>query len=137
MTKRYDPRRAKAHLTYTAGELCIVFGVGIGSIRKWHKDGLAPIDRARPFLYAGSEVASFLAARNKPREPMSPGHIYCVACKAPVFPADGVVDIVARTPTSKDIRGSCPTCGRRIFRRVRISELAAKLGNLRVRNEDV
>lgn len=136
MTRRYDPRRSKPHLTYTAQELTELFDVGIGTVRKWQKNGLTPIDRIRPYLFPGSDVASFLAARNKPREPMLPGQIYCVACKRPIQPVDGEVEMVARTLTSKDIRGTCPHCGRKVFRRVRVSELNEKLGDLRIKDED-
>lgn len=136
MTRRYDPRRAKPYLTYTAQELADLYGVVIGTVRQWHKDGLTTIDRARPYLYAGSEVAGFLAARNKPRQPMEPGQIHCVACKRAVRPLNGEVETVDRTPTSLDLRGVCPTCGCKIFRRVRIGEMSEKLGDLRVRNED-
>lgn len=136
MTRRHDVRRVKRHLNYTACELAQLLRVTLTTISHWRREGLTSIDLHRPYLYNGVTVAEFLARRNKPRQPMGSGEIYCVACKRACTPAGGVADIVARGLTTVDLVGTCPGCGRSVFRRVRGSELVQKAGHLRLRYED-
>jgi hypothetical protein len=136
MSRRHDIRRVKLHLCYSAQELAELFRINIHTVRRWTRDGLQPIDRSYPYLYAGAVVAEFVRRRNKPRQPTGPGQIYCVACKSAITPAGGVVDLVPRSFTTADFVGTCPRCGRRAYQRVRLSEVDAKAGRLRVRYED-
>jgi hypothetical protein len=136
VSRRYDIRKVKLHHCYTTLEITQVFGVSISTVSKWTTDGLYPIDRGRPYLYLGAAIAAFLKARAKPRHPSGPGEMFCVACKSTISPAGMVADLIARTPTTGDLVGECPHCGRRAHRRVRLSEVAAKAGKLRVRHED-
>ncbi|MXP44840.1 helix-turn-helix domain-containing protein [Allopontixanthobacter sediminis] len=135
MTRRYDPRRALPHLSYTREQLAGTFKVTLTTIWSWTKKGLHPIDRKRPYLFAGGDVRKFLQAHNKPRQPTGPGQIYCVACKQVTQPAGKVVDFIALSPTNGDLVGRCPNCSRRIFQRVRTADIATKAGSLTVRYE--
>ena len=137
MARRYDPRRAKAHLTYDAAEAAETFEVGIGTVHAWRKwEGLEPIDDKRPYVFTGRELARFVAAKNKPRPPLLPGHILCVACKAHRRPKGDLARVAPMTATSVNLIGACPVCGRDIYRRTRISELREKAGTLNLKFED-
>lgn len=136
MSRRHDLRRIKAHWAYTAIELAETLRVGISTIRVWTHDGLRPIEGTWPYLFAAAEIVAFLKSREKPRQPLKPGEIYSVAVRGPRAPVGGIVDLVPRSATSADIVGRCPDSGRLIHRRVRLSELGAALGSLKVRSED-
>jgi hypothetical protein len=135
--RRYDARRAKLHRNYTATEIARLFRVNIGTVWKWSRNGLEPIDRHRPFLFMGATIREYIGALNPPHRPMQPGELFCVgSCNRPVYPKGDVVTLVPRTQTSADFHGICPHCGSRMFRRVRLAELADKAGHLTISYED-
>ncbi len=137
MTRRYDPRRARLHRTYTAKQLCEVFDVGLSTVRAWCGKGLQPIDQQRPFLFAGPAIQKFLRQHNKPYQPTGPGEIYCVACKRGIKPAGGVVDFVPMGLMNGNFVGSCPHCFHGVCQRVRNDDISRKAGNLKVRHKGV
>lgn len=137
MWRRYDLRRIKSHWSYTTGELCDTLRISTGTVRAWTRQGLRPIPGTRPYLFAAADIVQFLRRRNRPRQPLKPGEIYSVACRMPVTPAGGIVDVMRRSETSADLIGVCPNSGRRIYRRIRLSELEEKLGSLKVGYQDV
>jgi hypothetical protein len=136
VSRRHDVRRFKRHRTYTTAELAATARVTLTTISNWRREGLQSIDDRRPYLYAGHAIIEFLTRKNKPRQPMTSGQIYCVACKSPCEPAGGVVFLLARTAATGDLRGTCPSCGRTIFRRVRMAEAEQKATPLILRNEE-
>lgn len=136
MTRRYDPRRAKAHRNYSRQELCDLFDVALPTIWSWMRKGLVPIEPTRPYLFAGTTVGAFLKQHNKPYQQTGPGEFYCVACKRLVTPAGGVVRYVPRGPTHGNLIGSCPACGRQVWQGVKSGDIEAKRGDLEVHHED-
>lgn len=136
MTKRYDPRRARVHLSYTRAELSALYKVRITTISRWVRNGLLPIDGQRPFLFAGSVVRQFLEGYNKPYYPTDPGEVYCVACKRVIIPAGSVVDFVPLGPTNGNFCGTCPHCSHQVRQRVRTHDIDRKAGHLVVRYKD-
>jgi hypothetical protein len=137
VSRRHDVRRFKRHRTYTTAELAATASVNLTTISNWRHEGLQSIDDRRPYLYAGHAIVEFLRSKNKPRQPMTSGQIYCVACKSPREPAGGVVFLLARTAATGDLRGTCPSCGRTIFRRVRMAEAEQKAAPLILRYEKI
>lgn len=136
MTRRYDHRRARVSRSYTRADLAELFGVGLATICAWKRKGLQPVDGRRPYIFAGVDVQQFLERHNKPRCPLEPGQIYCVACKQAMKPVHGVAAYAALSDTLGNLIGTCPTCSRSVWRRVRKSELSEKAGNLKVQYED-
>ncbi|MXO75730.1 hypothetical protein GRI40_10925 [Altererythrobacter aerius] len=135
MTRRYDPRRARSHLNYTRAELARLFSVGLATICAWKRNGLQPMDGSRPYLFAGADVRQFLEKHNKPRQRLEPGQIYCVACKQAMEPLNGVATYAPLSDTLGNLIGTCANCGRRVWRRVRNSELLEKAGKLKIQYE--
>jgi hypothetical protein len=128
MGRRPNPRLVKIHRSYTVEEVARLFPVHKNTVRAWIKAGLPTIDARRPLLIAGSELRPFLEARRKARrQPCAPGQFYCVRCRAPKAPAQAMVDYIALSRTSGNLRGLCPDCGTLIHRRAAY----AKLGEFR------
>jgi hypothetical protein len=135
LSRRHDPRRAKAHRTYDFVEIAETFEVTIATARRWRKEGLAPIEEKRPYVFHGSVLAEFLKRKNEPRHPLEPGQIYCVGCKCAVEPLGYEALVRAMTPTSVQLIGRC-RAGHEVQVRVRIADLREKAGNLDLRYED-
>jgi hypothetical protein len=136
VSRRHNLRRIGKRRTYTADELAGLLKVNILTVRRWCQLGLKPIERRRPFLFLGEDVARFLEARSQPRQPLAPGEFYCAPCKTRRFPLGHVLRLIPRAPTNVDFNGACPVCRRALFRRVRIAEIGDKLGPCRVARED-
>ena len=103
------------------------------TVRGWLKSGLETVDARRPTLVLGRKLSAFLHARRQhARQRCKPGHFYCLRCRAPKEPASRKADYVPITPTSGNLKGTCPDCGSRIWRRVALRKLTASAGNLKV-----
>lgn len=137
MTRRHNPKLLHGHRCYTIPQLANVLKVTKGTISRWIKHGLEPIEWKRPYLFKGWVVAEFLTELNPPRCPLADGEAYCTPCRGPRRPAGGVVRLEHMTPTSANFVGACPDCSRPLFRRVRYVEIQQKLGGLRIQYEDV
>ncbi len=135
MSRRHNVRLLHAHIAYTAQELALVLNVSAGTVTRWVKLGLAPLDGHRPRLFLGRHAAGFLAAQAQPRQPLAPGELYCVACKVPRQPFQGVIKLVPRSTTTVDFNATCPDCSRELFRRVRLAEIAEKIGSAKIADE--
>jgi hypothetical protein len=63
--------------------------------------------------------------RNKARKRPCPlGQIYCLRCRDPRGPAQGLVEYLPMTPSSGNLRARCERCGSPMHRRVRKVEIA-------------
>jgi hypothetical protein len=131
--KRLNARRVKIHRNYTVDEAARLFDVHKNTVRNWIRMGLATIDRRRPTLVLGLELARFLQARrSRTRQRCGPGQLYCVQCRAPKHPSDRKADYVAITPGSGNLRSRCPDCHGVIYRLVSLGKLTAVAGDLEV-----
>jgi hypothetical protein len=133
-----NPRLAKKDRNYSVGEVAALYKVHKNTVLAWRDAGLAPIaDRRKPLLFLGSELSDFLQSkRAQNKRPLSPGQIYCVACRDAKEPAFGEVEYHPLTPTSGNLRGLCPTCTRLIYRRASRANVAVVQGQLEVRFTD-
>jgi hypothetical protein len=130
---RINPQRIKLHRSYTVPELAKRLGVHKGTIRLWRQGGLQPIDGNRPAMFQGSNVRAYLVKRNASRKrPCQPGQLFCVRCREPRQPVPGLLDYLAATPVSGNLRAPCGTCGAIMHRRIRRADLAAKMPELEI-----
>lgn len=136
MTRRHNLRRLRRNWPYKSVELAKTLSVNIGTIRRWTKEGLAPIERRRPFLFLGSDVGDFLAKKVKKHEPLKPGELLCVRCNGARLPEALMVQLVPRSATTVDFSGACERCGLTMYRRVRVSEIIQKLGPCSIASQD-
>lgn len=131
--RRVNPYRMKLLRTYTVGELALCLYVHKNTVRHWQKAGLRPIDKTRPVLFHGTTVRKFLTARNRDRkQACAPGQMFCLRCRVPREPALGMVDYIARKPTSGNLRAICGTCGTVMHRSARRDDLPRIMPGLTV-----
>src|SRR6185437_14566866 len=98
--RRANPRLVKIHRNYTVEEAADRLCVHKNTVREWIKGGLPTIDRMRPTVILGRELAIFLQARRaKSKRPCKPGEIYCVRCRAPKRPAGNLAEYQPITPS--------------------------------------
>lgn len=136
MTRRHNPLRVKQDATYTATEIAERFNVDIRTVRDWISISLTPIDRHVPHLFHGRHIQEFIRKLNKPYQPLGPGEFFCICCKGKAQPRQGLVWLTPRSETTADYTGDCTRCGRKLYRRVRLSEVHMHLGPARLINED-
>jgi hypothetical protein len=66
----------------------------------------------------GRFLAAFLKTRRMAgKRPCPPGHLYCLKCRVPKPPAEGVVIVQAISDKVSNISAVCPTCGATMYRR--------------------
>jgi excisionase family DNA binding protein len=133
MARRYNIRRVKIHRTYTQSEAGKLLGVHKHTVGRWIASGLPLIERKRPYLIHGADLKTFLAARQPRKQPLRPGEMYCLPCRAPKRPAGDMADLVHRSATTGTIIGICPTCERFMHRAVSLGAIDRARGDLAVR----
>lgn len=128
--KRVNPNTVKSNRSYSVAELEHRCGVHKNTVRNWQREGLEPIDKARPVLFHGLTVRNFLRSRNASRKrPCSPGTLYCVRCREPRRPALGMVEYRALKAASGNLRAFCEVCETIMHRAVRKADLAKVMPN--------
>ena len=111
MAKRLNPNLVKKHRNYTVGEIAGLFGNHNNTIRTWIKQGLPVIDGIRPTLILGRDLRTFLQAkRQKHKQVCAPDEMYCLRCRKPQRPADGLVEYKALTSSTGRLTGVCSVC---------------------------
>lgn len=132
MAKRHpNYRRVKLHRSYTVEEIADLFTVHKNTVRTWIKAGLPTIDKRRPSLVHGQELAAFLQARRTRNKRVSqPDEIYCMRCRAPRKPAGGMVEYTPITATSGNLVAICPVCEAIMNRRASLAKLGGFLPHL-------
>lgn len=126
-----NPRLVKIHRNYTVEEIAKRFGIHKNTVRHWLKDGLAVIDNRRPLLIQGRVLADFLQTRRvKNKRTCNLGELYCVRCRAPKSPAEGMAEYISVTGKFGRLVAICPDCESIMNRNVsmaRIEEFQAKM----------
>ena len=132
--RRYNPRRAKIHRSYTVEEVARLFEVHKNTVRAWLKSGLQPIDGRRPTLLLGPQLASFLHARREhKRQRCRPGELYCFRCRAPRDLGSSKGRLSADDAQLWQSYGlSARNAATRMYRRVSFRKLATAVGDLQV-----
>ena len=86
------PHAVKQNYSYSVSELARCCGVHKNTVRNWRRDGLEPIDKARPVLFHGMTVRAFLRHRKARR-----------TCPTP----DGAIADTARNTSCRAGLGMC------------------------------
>ena len=103
--------RIKLHRSYTIDEAARTIETSKGTIRRWVKEkGLPILEDRKPALIHGTSLKAFGHARSKSKIKCKPNEFYCFRCKAPRSPAGGMVDYIARTPKSGNLKAICGEC---------------------------
>ena len=132
MGKRHPNHRlVKIHRNYTVEEIAELFGIHKNTVRRWVKEGLATIDSRRPMLILGRDLVAFLQVRRaKNKQTCKPGELYCVRCRVPKFPAEGMAEYAPVTEKIGNLMGICPDCYAIMNRRVSLVKIGQVRGNM-------
>ncbi len=131
--QRINPRAVKLNRCYDVAELAARLRVHKNTVRHWQRQGLSPIDSSRPVLFHGSVVRAFLVTRNASRKrPCKPGTLYCFRCREPRPPALGMVEYLAVTDVSGNLRAFCAKCETMMHRCAQRAALATIMPGLDV-----
>jgi hypothetical protein len=132
LRKRYPNHRLlKIHRSYTVWEVADILGHHKNTVRAWIKAGLPTIDGKRPTLILGRELTAFLQARRASRKkPCSAGQMYCVRCRAPKFPAAGMVENRSFNETISNLTAICPDCDCMMHRCVSLAKIGEFIGKM-------
>jgi hypothetical protein len=131
--RRVNANAVKLNRTYDATQLAICCGVHKNTVLNWRDAGLEPIDSSKPILFHGSVVRAFLKTRNAQRkQPCGPGELYCFRCREPRPPAFGLVEYLALTPKSGNLKAFCQTCETVMHRKVCRADLKANMPGIEV-----
>lgn len=123
---RIDPRRAKTHRSYTVAEAARLFSVHRNTVRHWIERGLPIVRAGRAVLILGRDLRPFLAERQaQRRRTCAPGQLFCLKCREPRSPRTGSIRVLACEGPAANIAALCESCGTRMHRRVRLTNLAA------------
>ncbi len=112
MANNLNPNLTKMHRSYTVDEVAALYCVHKTTVRNWIKTGLAVCDDRRPVLILGHELRRYLHARRVHRKRQcKPDELFCLRCRAPKKPAEGMVDYLPMTASTGRLVALCPTCG--------------------------
>ncbi len=119
-------RLVKIHFNYSVEDVSALFGVHKNTVREWLRRGLPTIDRKRPLLILGSDLASFLKRRRESaKRPCKPDQLYCVKCRRPRTPAGGLVEFRLLREPIGNLIAICPMCDSMMYRRANRQKMAA------------
>lgn len=131
--KRINPRLIKLHRSYTVEDISARLGVHKNTVRGWQRNGLEPIDKARPVMFTGKTVRAYLEGKRKAaKRPCPPGTFYCLKCRIPQSPALGMVDYTPRNALSGNLSALCGACGTMMNRRAAFATFALKMPGIDV-----
>ena len=126
MPKKISLRGVKTHRTYRFDQLADVLGVTVGTIRRWCRNGLPCITDQRPFLVRGRDFKEFHEVHLKGRhQKLAQFEVYCLTCKRPVSPCEGLVDHEPMDAGRSAIHALCPRCTGTVRRIVSVRDLPA------------
>lgn len=113
MKKRrtYNPRLIRLGLSYSVQEVAELYGLHKNAVLRWIKDGLPVIDRRKPYLIHGGELASYLKKKQTGRRhKCNPDEFFCFKCRAPRKAWENVADITIKNESKLAISGLCAAC---------------------------
>ena len=120
-------------------EIARLLKVSKGTVRRWLKTGLEPIEGKGMTIVRGAELREFLQLRRANAKcPCGPGYLYCLRCRTRKEPTNGKADVLyidrgaGKPPTTGNLRGVCPDCGTLMYRRVNLARLGSVRGNLTI-----
>lgn len=129
--RQSNHRHVKINRCYTVEEVAELLGKHKNTVRNWIKTGLATIDEKRPVLIHGPGLVEFIKKlRNKNKQTCKLGELYCVRCRVPRFPAEGMAEYTPITEKFGNLSAICPYCDSIMNQRVslaRIEEISANM----------
>jgi hypothetical protein len=113
----------KAFRCYTLQEAADVCGVSLRTVRNWIAKGLLVMNDERPALIRGDDLLAFLKAERAERKHhLAPDRFFCLRCRGPRAPAEGIVEC---QPRAKGLAlvAICEVCETVCFKSISRSDL--------------
>lgn len=115
--RRVPIHRIKQRQAYSIVEVADLLGVHKNTVRQWLRDGLCPMDNIRPILIHGAVLKQFLLdKRSSKKSSCLPHEFYCLKCRVPRAPWEGVIDVTIRTLRLFRTHAICEVCGTEIHK---------------------
>ena len=122
--RTYNPRWVRTGLSYTVQDIAEIYGVHKNTVLHWIKDGLPIIDRKKPYLIYGSELAEYLRKKQAGRkQKCKPDEFFCFKCRAPRKAWENVANILIRNESKLSISGLCTVCDTPVHRAGSVKKL--------------
>ena len=118
----------KKNRVYTVQDLKDTYKVTQNTVSNWVNTGLKPSDAKRPYVFRGSVLTAFHAARKaRKRRQLRRGEFKCVACKMAVFPSSDTVNAKPTKSGALMLTAVCPDCSASIHRLGLEADLAVSM----------
>ena len=122
-------RRIKHLRLYDPLEAAQVLGVSRQTIWRWKNQGLVSIPNHRPTLFRGADILDFVRSRRASRRRRcGPGKLFCLRCKEPRLPAEGMLEFRADARSLGLLIALCASCGGLMCRRASLRTLKEASG---------
>jgi hypothetical protein len=122
-------RRIKRLRLYDPLEAARALGVSRQTIWRWKKQGLTFIPNHRPTLFRGADILDFVHSRRLRRKRRcGPGRLFCLRCKEPRAPAEGMLEFRPDVGDLGTLMALCPNCGGLMCRRASLRSLGNAAG---------
>ena len=125
--RTYNTRLIRNNHTYYVHEVAALFGIHKNAVLNWVKQGLKTIDRNRPIMIHGSDLAEFINARQQSRKrACQSDEFYCCKCRHPKQAWERLVDLTQLKKGDWLVKAICAVCNtniRRIFPEQTLPEL--------------
>lgn len=113
--RRQSWRLAKIHWIYGIDEMRDLYGVSRNTPANWVKQGLIPIDGAKPIAVEGRELNRFHKQRwQDSKRPLGDAELYCGTCDRPTTPQSGLICFKSNERGAGSIMASCGRCGKAV-----------------------
>lgn len=115
--RTYNTRRILLKLSYSIREVADLFDLHKNSVLNWIKDGLPIIDKHKPYLIQGSELADYLNKKQTQRKHQcNTDEFFCFKCRLPRKAHENKVGIEIKSQNRLMINGLCANCNGPIHR---------------------
>ena len=110
-TKNINTNVIKENCSLSIPEICELLDKHKNTIGNWLKEGLKTIDNEKPYLIHGTDLKEFIKNRqSKKKSKCKDNEIYCMKCKKPQIPWEGVVDVFIKNQKGGNLQAICPDC---------------------------
>src|SRR3989344_2053482 len=143
MAKNYDYRNVESNCTYKLKDVCRLFkaeGLHEQTIRDWIKNqGLEAVLIGKTYYIHGGVLKAFLKAKyEKRKNPLKFEEWKCWHCKAVARPVDNIIKRLTKGRNkSLAAYGDCVSCGSKIERLYKCSQLPEILKTFTVKQNEV
>lgn len=122
--KTFDLRKGKLNVTYTVDEITVLFRVTKGTVYRWIREGLTPLDQNLPYLIYGKKLREFLKERRRKRKWVCEiDQLPCFKCQRPRRALENKAWIQFSRNSRVNLAAICDVCQSRMYKCVSAKNL--------------